>query len=355
MPKTQTQTTEEEEQDTGVDSNAEAPKGKTGSDPADLPTEEADASAADILTAKEAQNEFFKDMADFTDEVDEEDFVEGGEAKKPVVPPVAKTPAEVAAEAAAAQSALEASNVAKGLNADGTAKEPTPQVQVPVAPELDAEGKPIVTPPVQVQPPVQPIEQPTGEQPPTPEQITEYYRTWRGNTEKVLAETHYKLSQEQVDELDADPVAALPKFMAKVYLDAVTATLAQMNAHLPRMVGQINAASKDSEKREMKFYEKWPSLNTEENQKVVLRLGSAYKTSNPTATVEQFIDEVGAQAMVTLRLPMPMQANGNGNVPPPAKPFKPAASTPPSTGASPPPKNAFEAFNDTFDEDIEEE
>lgn len=355
MPKTQTQTTEEEEQDTSVDSNADAaaaPKGKSGTDPSELPTEE-DGTAADILTTKEAHNEFFKNMADFTDEVDEEDFVEGGEAKKPVVPPVAKTPAEVEQERLAAQSELEASNVAKGLNADGTPKAPQPDASATPQPQLDAEGKPIVTPPVVIPPVAQPSE-PVGEQPPTPEQITEYYRNWRSGTEKVLAETHYKLSQEQIDELDAEPVVALPKFMAKVYLDAVTASLAQMNAHLPRMVQQINAASTESGKREQKFYEKWPALNTEEHQKVVLRLGSAYKASNPTATVEQFIDEVGAQAMVTLRLPMPMP-NGNGNTPPPAKPFKPASATPPSTGAAPPPKNPFEAFNETFDEDIDED
>lgn len=356
MPKAQT--IEEENQDTNVDSNVDdtpVVKGKTGSDPSSLPIEEDDASVKDIMTSKEVQNEFFKDMADFKDEMDEEDFVEGGEVKKA---PVAKTPAEVAAEALAAQSELEASNVAKGLNADGTPKAPQPDASTTPQPELDAEGKPIVTPPVvQAQPTPQPPAagtEPTGEKPPTPEEIVEYYRNWRGGTEKVLAETHYKLSQEQVDELDADPVAALPKFMAKVYLDAVTASLAQMNAHLPRMVQQINAASKESSKREDKFYEKWPALNTEDHQKVVLRLGSAYKLSNPGATVDEFINEVGAQAMVTLRLPMPAQANGSTPAVP-AKPFKPAASTPPSTGAAPPPKNPFEAFNETFDEDIDEE
>jgi len=334
--------------DTQVKSNA------AGKDPDDVPMHDAEDDAANIMTPQEKANaDFMSDMTDRLDETDDEDFVEG--AKAPAAKPA--TPAGEVVQAAGktpAQSELEASNVAKGLNPDGTAKEQTP-ITPPaiVAPELNADGTPKAAAPVQQPEPVQqPIVAPTPEAAPTPEQVTEYYRNWRTQTEDVLAKTHYKMTQEEVDEMDLNPVEFLPKYAARVYLDAVTATMAQVNANFPRLVNEVLARNKDGDAREVTFYERWPDLK--EHGDVVLRLGSAYRQNNPGATVDDFINEVGAAAMVTLRKPMPGMVNGNGATPTvPVKPFKPAAATPPSTGAAPPPKNPFESLNDQFDEDFD--
>lgn len=366
MSKTKTSTPTEisDEETNKIDSNAaEADSGKSnalGKDPGDVPMHDEEDNADNILTPQEKANaEFMSDMTDFKDETDDEDFVEGAQAPKakaPTTPTTPTTPAGEVVQAAGktpAQSELEASNVAKGLNPDGTAKEPTPQAPPPVvAPELNADGTPKVAAPVQQQPVTPPVDGGTPEAAPTPEQMTEYYRTWRTQTEDVLAKTHYRLSQEQIDELDTNPVEMLPKVMAKVYLDAVTATMAQINANFPRLVNEVLERNKVGDAREQQFFEAWPDLKGE--APTVLRIAGAYRQMNPNATTDDFIREVGAQAMVTLRKPIPGMANGNG-APPiiPAKAFKPAAATPPSTGAAPPPKNPYEVLNDSFDEDFD--
>lgn len=367
MSKTKTSTPTEitDEETNKIDSNVvEAPEegsGKSnaaGKDPGDVPMHDSEDNADNILTPQEKANaEFMSDMTDFKDETDDEDFVEGAQApaaKKPVTP---TTPAGEVVQAAGktpAQSELEASNVAKGLNPDGTAKEPTPQAPAPIAaPELNADGSPKVAAPVQQQPVTPPVNgEAVVEQAPTPEQMTEYYQNWRTQTEDVLAKTHYKITQEVMDELDTQPDIALPKLMAKVYLDAVTATMAQVNANFPRLVNEVLQRNKVGDEREQQFFEAWPDLKGE--APTVLRIAGAYRQMNPNATTDDFIREVGAQAMVTLRKPIPGMANGNG-APPiiPAKAFKPAAATPPSTGAAPPPKNPYEVLNDSFDEDFD--
>jgi len=366
MSKTKTSTPTEitDDETNAIDSNtgegATPPKSNAaGKDPSEVGMTEADDGIENVMTPQEQANaDFMSDMTDYKDETDDEDFVEGAKAPE-VKKPVATTPAGEVVQAAGktpAQSELEASNVAKGLNPDGTAKEPTPQAPIPpTTPELNADGTPKVAAPVQPTTPTTPTQtepSTTPEAQPTPEQITEYYQGWRKNTEDVLAKTHYRLSQEQVDELDTNPVEMLPKVMAKVYLDAVTATLAQVASNFPRMVNEVLERNKVGDSREELFYQAWPDLKGE--AKTVLRIAGAYRQMNPGATTDDFIREVGAQAMVTLRKPIPgMTANGAGEIQVPAKPFKPAAATPPSTGAAPPPKNPFEALNDSFDEDFD--
>lgn len=254
---------------------------------------------------------------------------------------------------------------------------PAQSAETSTTPELDASGKPVVKPAPLVdtsgdlqeddeegksattprsEPARTVVEESAPVQTQTPEQVQQRYTQWRGQSEELLATHHYALTQEQIDEMDLDPAKFIPKVMSRVYLDAVTAALTQVTQHLPRLVAQINAQSVNSDKSEESFYSRWPKLK--DHAPTVLRMGATYRQLNPAASVEEFINEVGAQAMVALRISpeeMGVQTQKpNGKT---VTPFRPAASTP-AGGAQTPaaPPNVFAQLAQEFDdEELSEE
>lgn len=141
----------------------------------------------------------------------------------------------------------------------------------------------------------------------TDEQAAELFTNWRGETQKLLAEHVYRLTDEDVAELNENPAAYIPKVAARVYLDCISASFQQFVTYLPRMVHQVLEAREGINEQETKFYSAWPQLAAHKDK--VLRMGASYRKENPTASMEDFINEVGAQAMVALRL-SPEKANG---------------------------------------------
>ncbi len=209
------------------------------------------------------------------DEDDEEDLPVG-EVEKP------------AAEEAAAPSEEEAPVTGS-----------TPSEETPAAPEA------AVTPPAaETQ---APVEEPAPEAPVqptlTPEQQQEERAKWRDDTVEALAIGQYALSEEQVDLLDTDPGKMLSRFAARVYLDSVENAAAAVMQLLPQALAQMNTQTTQSDKLKGQFFETWDKLNPEEHGSILGKLGTAYRTANPQATPDEFIRDVGASAMVALKIP----------------------------------------------------
>ena len=294
-------------------------------------------------------------LADMADPDERLDLDEGEE--EPVVDPaVEETPekkAEAEEAAAEAAKAEEAEKAKKAAEAEAAAKPPAPvegeEPETPPAPEA---GKPEEPPVVEGEPPGEPA----APQQPDLAAITEEFTKWRTESEDLLAEHHYALTDEQVQQFDEDQVPdslvqAIPRMMSRVYLDAVTAAMGQITTHLPQLIAMVNERSAQVEREEGVFFEEWPQLV--EHRDTVLRMGVAYRQANPQVTAEMFIKEVGASAMVALQIPI--EAVGDGT---PAKPNgdkKPKPFTPATKGAAtsgPPPKEgAFETLSREFEED----
>lgn len=228
----------------------------------------------------------------------------------------AKTPEEIEAERLAAEEA---------------AKKPEPTTEEITEPEKKEEEV------------VEPVK-PTG--PVSDEEAAQVFTDWRNQTEELLATHHYALTQEQIDEFEENPAAFIPKAMSRVYMDSISAAFNQFTNYLPRMVSMVLEQRENMNSAEKAFFDRWPDLL--EHRDAVLRLGMSYRQANPQASMDDFINEVGAQTMVALRKqPAPIQ-----QAPAPkqqAKPFKPASGTPVST---PPPKksdNVFEQLSSDFD------
>lgn len=314
------------------------------------------------MAPDEEQQKFVEDFAVEGEVFDSEDFAEGEDiSARAKAPPAQSEEASNAAKAeeeakkkleGAVSPAVKSDDQADSeVDAEGKPKAPQQEV-VKSAEELQKEKE---TSDAEAVKAAAQIEVPEG-QAATPAQMQEQYVKWRGETEDLLAKHHYTFTQEQMDELDVNPADFISKAMSRVYLDAVTASLTQIAAHLPRMVQSINDQSTHANKHEEAFYQKWPQLKVHHDK--VLRMGAAYRQMNPEATVEDFINEVGAQTLVSLRISPDSQANGNGQVqaqaaPAASKGFKPASSSA-SGGSVTPQKNVFAELADQFEEDVED-
>lgn len=178
------------------------------------------------------------------------------------------------------------------------------------------------------------------------EDATKLFTDWRASTETLLADHHYRLTDEQVAELNDNPAAFIPKMASRVYLDCISASFQQFVQYLPRMVHQVLEQRKEIEENDNKFFSKWPDLKP--HKEAVIRLGAAYRQSNPTATMDDFINEVGALAMVSLRI-APEGEKKQEQTQQIVKPFTPATGAP--ANSAPPakkPNNVFEALVDDW-------
>lgn len=241
---------------------------------------------------------------------------------------------------------------------DGKPKDVKAEPEKPAEPapkDVKAEETPKSAPTAKIDEPFKPLSE---------EEQKELYDNWRGQTEDLLAQHHYRLDEKAVEELNANPAAYIPKAMARVYMDSISAAFQQFSTYLPRMVDQVLVQRERTNADEKAFFERWPDLVGQ--REVVWRIGQAYRQANPSATKEAFINEVGAQAMVALRLVPNGQdvnlakpgstASANGkNKTDERKPFKPA--TEGSGPATKPraPSNPFEQLASEFTSEYEED
>lgn len=220
-------------------------------------------------------------------------------------------------------------------NAVEAAPEADPSKPTPPAPTPEA------PPPPAAAQPAQPTPEPQPEL--SPEQVHERFRQYREEAITLLTEKHYNLSADQVKEI-VDPETGMvngeklaktvSRVASQVYMDVVTAAMGQMVQNLPALIHRYNEARQTSQNHEAKFFEAWPDLK--DHRDVVIRIGTAFRQANPKASLEQFVQEVGASAMIALRKTPTARPIVPAATPAP-QPFRPAAASRPAT---PPPTNA---------------
>ena len=275
-------------------------------------------------------DDFLKDEGD---DLDEKTPPEGQEPKEEVKEP--SKPAEV-------PPAVAPSPPAEPKPAEA-APEPTPV-------EVKPEPTPPTTPPAA---PVEPTpETPSAVVPPTPavdmEQIRKTYRENRDTLEKQVASEVYNFSEEQVEQFDSGDLSVVSNLAAKVYMDAVTGSVAHVLTFLPQLVESVLAGRDIDQTNEKQFYDANPHLDKAKHGETVGKFGMAYRSLFPNASSEEFIRDVGAQTMVALRI----TPAGNSGTPPSEEPEAPKvpafqpASAGGGKGAAPAPTNVFEVLAD---------
>lgn len=188
-------------------------------------------------------------------------------------------------------------------------------------------------------------EEPAPEQPPvqeTQEDFEARLHKFNADAEQLLSEQVYNMSAEQVEELETDPAAAMPKLAAHLHMQVMRATTQNIARLLPTLMENIQAQQKVSSGFTNQFFETHPTLS--DHQDTVIKYGQVYRKLNPDATPEEFIRDVGAQVSVALGLhAQPVQEQPAPAVPAAPAPFTPSAARK-SSGAVPKqqPTNEFE-------------
>ena len=209
--------------------------------------------------------------------------------------------------------------------------------------------QPAAPPVIEGQQPQTPAAAPTGQQGQAPQGVTSPLPTHAEpgkiadalfqNRDAIidhLAATQFKLSQAEAEALETDAVGAIPKIMARVFVEAQTAAMRQMQQVIPAMTSRISELNKRNDENAAKFYARWPDLKADLHGDAINRLARTYRQMNPQNTLDQMIEELGPIAMMTLKVQPGAVGHPvvNGGLPPGAPPRRPPAPFRPA-GAGP--------------------
>lgn len=187
----------------------------------------------------------------------------------------------------------------------------------------------------------------------SPEQAAaEFQRRYAESRAKALEElaSQYSLDEETIAEFETNPGAVLPKLAARIALDTVQTVVATVQQQMPGMLQQYQTRSTAERQFTEKFFDSWPDLKDASALPTVRRVGELYRRQNPNASPDEYIREVGAMAMVSLRR-QPKEQPSAPQIPgPEAVPGRgsPAASRPAAQNASSL-EQTFAQFDEEFD------
>jgi len=288
-------------------------------------------------------------LADEADDLDAD--ATPAEAKSEETPPEGPTPEEKAEEETPKVEATPEAAPAP------PPAEPKP-TEVPPAAAPPAEAVPAPTPPAApVAAPAEPAPPspalPAEPTPPTMDEVRATYQENRKALETQIATNVYNLSEEQVQRLDDGDATIIPELAARVYMDAVTGSVAHMITYLPQMIQEVLAGRDAHQEWTDKFYTANPSLDKAAHGAVVDRLGASYRSMYPQASPEEFIRDVGAQAMVAMKV---LPGNGQDAPTPVVQapvpktpPFSPASAGGGGAPAASGPQNPFDALAESME------
>ena len=220
-----------------------------------------------------------------------------------------------------------------------------PAATPPVAPTAQQP-----TPTAQPQQPTQPSAPSAPElSPADPAGIATAMAAARNDVIAHLAQDRFALTPEDIQELETDAAAFVPKMMARVMFEAQTSMMKFLAQSVPGMIQKHTRVTAANSEAESKFFDAHKALGLDaknpQHREVAFRMASLYRQANPQMPLEQLIAEVGPVVAASLR------ANGHLAQTPAAPstptaaprggtPFRPAVNG--GGGASPAPAQANE-------------
>jgi len=234
---------------------------------------------------------------------------------------------------------------------DGEA-EPAPDTGEATPAEPAAPEEPAVQaePQSTEEPAAQPVPETPPEPPIEPQQVLEQYNQWRQQAMDVLEKEHYNLTEEQAELLENEPAKFMSKLAATLHVEILQQATAAVMRVVPSLMQQVQTMQQDQSAKEEVFFQQWPQLR--EYRDDVFRHGQAYHQTNPAATFEDFVRDVGAIVSVARQVVVAPPAGGNGEVvtppaPVPPKPLGAAGGARPTTPATN--RNPFAQLDQDFE------
>lgn len=135
-----------------------------------------------------------------------------------------------------------------------------------------------------------------------------------------LAQTQFALSPEDMAALEADVTTAVPRLLARVYVDAAIGQMAQIAKSVPLMVQKHLEVSAARTQSENEFYSKWPQLDRKQHHELVNKYAVDLRRMHPDMSTEEMMNRVGPLVMMQAGIPFatPGSANAPGTSQPPA-------------------------------------
>lgn len=211
---------------------------------------------------------------------------------------------------------------------------PAAPVAAPVVPPAVAPAAPVAAQPTSApQPPApaSPVQQDASPplNPADPRAIADAITANEPAIIDHVAATVFALSPEEIEALETNAVEAVPRLMAKCLVRAQQNLLSQLPNLIPRMIQTHMQVQQRNDENANKFYSAWPGLKKAEHGTLVNRLAHSYRQMNPSASLDQMIQDVGAMVMVAAKVPA-AATNGVGV---PAHPMAPAVAALPQPAA----------------------
>ena len=119
-----------------------------------------------------------------------------------------------------------------------------------------------------------------------------------------LAQAKFALSEEDIRELDADVTVAVPKLLARAFLESQIASQKFLAQAVPAMIKQYNTVTGANESAEKQFFTAHPALNVNDptHRATAVRIATIYRQANPNIPLPQLIQEVGPMVAAALQV-----------------------------------------------------
>lgn len=219
---------------------------------------------------------------------------------------------------------------------------PTPQAVTPPVSPVQA------APQTQSEPQAQPVASPS---PSDPVGIANAIEANRDAIIEHLATTKFALTPEEVSALESDVVTAVPRLMAKMFVESQTSMQKFLAQAVPGMMKNYNSVTRANDDAEGEFFKAHTALDKSnpQHRATAIRLATLYRSANPNIPLGQLIQEVGPMVIAAVGVNAGARpANGSPAAPRATAPFRPAV----GGGGAPPnpePENPWAGMGQTFD------
>ena len=243
-------------------------------------------------------------------------------------------------------------------------------IPAPVAPVIPPVVPPVVTPPAGAQAPAAvapPAAQPQAPQQPTPTEQPGEARPLtaadpmgiaaglEANRDAIithLAQTKFGLSESDIKDLDTDVTVAVPKLLARVFLESQMSMQKFLAQAVPGMLQKYNKVTSANDSAEKKFFAAHKGLdqNNPQHRDAVVRMATVYRQANPNIPLDQLIQEVGPMVMTVLKIGAAPPARSAAAAPRGGTPFTPAVNGGGGLSPTSEPVNEWAGLGQTYDE-----
>jgi len=121
-------------------------------------------------------------------------------------------------------------------------------------------------------------------------------------------EALYKPSEAEARDLEDNPAEVLPKMFARMHMDLTETVINSVVRQIPVLMQRANSKKEATSSVEKVFFDRWKELDTPEGRKTVNSYRKVFLQTNPGMTKGEYVNTVGAAAMVAMRLPIPGMA-----------------------------------------------